>query len=135
MFLAKPSVALGFGAFFLCAATCIHFDSIVPANWFSWPLDDWAAALFLIFGGSVAMRNWPKGRAYQVAGWAFLVSLLFGSFLEGLHDWTSGAPDAGGTTGFIVIPQGPFVILVGIVFAIALGGLASSLRAAERAAV
>src|SRR5712691_1883023 len=27
-FLAKPFVALGFGAFFLCAATCAHFDEV-----------------------------------------------------------------------------------------------------------
>jgi hypothetical protein len=65
-FLAKPSLALGFGAFFLCAATCAHFDEL--------------AAMPASFG---------------------LVSLS----------------------------QGPYTVIVGVLFALALGGLATTLAA------
>jgi hypothetical protein len=44
-FLARPSVALGFGVFFLRAATCTHFDEL--GN----PLSlapDWAAGLLMV---------------------------------------------------------------------------------------
>lgn len=53
-FLAKPIVALGFGAFFFCGA-------------------------FLLIGGFASRRDWTNGYAYQVAGWAAMASLLFGS--------------------------------------------------------
>jgi hypothetical protein len=40
-FMAKPAFALAFGAFFLCAVTCAHFDQLA-----TYPLGvvpDWAA--------------------------------------------------------------------------------------------
>ena len=58
-FLAKPLVALGFGAFFLCAATCTHFDELGS------PLSlapDWAAGLFMVGGAVVSRRDWSDGR-------------------------------------------------------------------------
>jgi hypothetical protein len=90
-FLAKPSVALGFGAFFLCAATCTHFDELGT------PLSlapDWAAGLFLVGGAVSSSRDWGSGRTYQVAAWAFMVSLLLASFLSNLEDWRS-SPSSG----------------------------------------
>jgi hypothetical protein len=47
--LAKPSVALGFGAFFLCAATCAHFDelTVTPLSLGS----DWITGVVLMVGG------------------------------------------------------------------------------------
>jgi hypothetical protein len=131
-FLARPPVALGFGAFFLCAATCAHFDTISPSHWLSWPLDDWAAGAFLISGGVLSSRNWTSGRPYQIAGWAFIVSLLFGSFLGDFHDWVSHSPDATGTTGLVTIPEGPYVAFVGALFVLAVGGLVSSLRSIDQ---
>jgi hypothetical protein len=133
-FLAKPFIALGFGVFFLCAATCVHFDSIVPSNWFSWPLDDWAAGVFLVYGGVLSSRDWSKGRSYQIAAWAFIVSLLFGSFLGNLQASVSHSPDATGTTDLVTISEGPYVVIVGLLFGLAVGALICSLRSTDRPA-
>lgn len=124
-FLAKPSVALGFGAFFLCAATCVHFDEIASAPLSLAP--DWAAGILLVGGAAISGRDWGNGRAYQIAAWAFMVSLLFGSFLGNLEEWVSEAPDAG-TTGLVSMSHGPYFAIITILFVLALGGLISSLN-------
>ena len=80
-FLAKPSAALGFGAFFLCAATCAHFDETLLSL-----TSDWTAGVVFVVGGVLSGRSWLRGRQYQVVGWAFMVSLLLRSFLGNLED-------------------------------------------------
>jgi hypothetical protein len=69
-FLAKPSVAVGFGAVMLCAETCDHWDEIARLDWLSMPLHDWTAALLLIAVGVVHRRD------YRAIAWAFMLSLL-----------------------------------------------------------
>jgi hypothetical protein len=124
-FLAKPSMALGFGAFFLCAVTCTHFGEIGTNALTLVP--DWAAGFAMVGGAAVSRRNWSDGRAYQVAAWAFMVSLLFGSFLGNFDEWLSPGPtDAG--TGLVNLPQGAYFASVGILCVVALAGLVSSLR-------
>jgi hypothetical protein len=54
-FLAKPFVALGFGAFFLRAATCAHFDEIRVTPLSLGP--DWAAGIFLVGGLVASLRT------------------------------------------------------------------------------
>jgi hypothetical protein len=128
MFLAKPSVALGFGTFFLCAATCTHFDELGS------PLSlapDWAAGLFMVGGAVVSGRDWSGGRTYQIAAWAFMVSLLFASFLGNLEAWM--ASESTGVTGLVSMSQGPYLASVGILLAVAIGGLISSLRVQSKA--
>jgi hypothetical protein len=128
MFLAKPSVALGYGAFFLCAATCTHFDELGS------PLSlapDWAAGLFMVGGAVVSGRDWSGGRTYQIAAWAFMVSLLFASFLGNLEAWM--ASESTGVTGLVSMSQGPYLASVGILLAVAIGGLISSLRVQSKA--
>ena len=78
-FLAKPFVALGCGAFFLCAATCAHFDEIATTPLSLRP--DWAAGVLLVGGAVIGGREWSNGRTYEIAAWAFMVSLLFGTVL------------------------------------------------------
>ena len=125
-FLARPAVALGFGAFFLCAATCAHFDQISTAPLSLAP--DWAAGFLLVGGAIISGQDWGHGRSYQIAAWAFMVSLLFGSFLGNLEEWVSQSPDAG-ATGLISVSQGPYLAIITILFVLALGGLISSLAA------
>jgi hypothetical protein len=125
MLLAIPSVALGFGAFFLCAATCTHFDEIGSSPLSLVP--DWAAGFAMVGGAFVSSRDWSDGRAYQVAAWAFMVSLLFHSFLGNLEGWLSPGP-AEVPTGLVSLSQGPYLASVGILCLVALGGLISSLR-------
>jgi len=126
-FLARPLVALGFGAFFLCAATCAHFDEIGTAPLSLGP--DWAAGIFLVGAAVVSRRDWNSGRTYQIAAWAFMASLLFGSALGNLEEWMSNAPD--GSSGLVSLPRGPYVAIVSVLFLVSLAGLIASLRARD----
>jgi hypothetical protein len=125
-FLAKPLVALGFGAFFLCAATCAHFDQIATTPLSLGP--DWAAGAFLVGGAVISGRDWSNGRMYQIAAWAFMVSLLFGSVIGNIQDWVAGASDIG-SSGLVALSEGPYLTIVSILFLVSLGGLITSLRA------
>ena len=123
-FLAKPFVALGFGAFFLCAATCVHFDEIGTAPLSLGP--DWAAGVLLVGSAVLSGRSWDSGRGYQIAAWAFMVSLLFGSVLGNIEEWMSNAPD-GGSSGLVSMSQGPYLAIVSVLFLFSVGGLIASL--------
>jgi hypothetical protein len=124
-FLAKPLVAIGFGAFFLCAATCAHFDEIATTPLSLGP--DWVAGVLLVGGAVISRRDWGNGRAYQIAAWAFMVSLLFGSVLGNLEDWISHTH--AGSSGLVALSEGPYLVIVGTLFLVSLGGLIASLRA------
>jgi hypothetical protein len=52
-FFANPSLAIAFGAFLLCAETCLHFESLLalPESWLSLPIHDWVAGCFLLYDG------------------------------------------------------------------------------------
>ena len=125
-FFARPIFALGFAAFLVCADACLHLGDwlSLPGHWTSLPslLDDWPAAIFLVFGAVRSRRDWVLGRPYQAAAWGFNSSLLFGSLVGSLEDWSSSQPPVEGW-----IPRGAFVVTVGIVFALTLCGLVSTL--------
>jgi hypothetical protein len=123
-FLAKPSMAIGFGAFFLCAVTCTHLDE------FATPLSlvpDLGAGLTLLVGGTLSHRDWGWGRQFQIAAWAFMASLLFASFFGNLSDWLTAAPDATGTSGLVSFSEGTYVALIGVLLTLALAGLVGTL--------
>src|SRR5882762_4071707 len=123
---AKPSFALGFGASFLCAATCAHSDELAMP----WSLlPDWAAGMVLVGGAIISRREWVTGRQYQIAAWAFMVSLLFGSFVGNVEEWASPTTDAAATAsdGLVSLSQWPYVVIVGLLLALALGGLVTTL--------
>ncbi len=125
-FLAKPTMALGFGLFFLCAVTCAHFDQITTA-----PLglaSDWVHGCFLVVGGLISSRDWVKGSPYQIAAWAATASLFFGSVLGNFEEWRS-QPLEGGTAGFVAMSQATYLFIVFVLFVVALAGLIASLRA------
>lgn len=122
MLLAKPSVALAYGAFFLCAATCTHFDEVASLSM----APDWAAGLFMVGGAIVSGRDWAIGRAYQAAAWAFMVSLLFASFLGNLEEWMDS--ESAGVAGIVSMSQGAYLASIGVLLVFAIGGLIGSLR-------
>jgi hypothetical protein len=78
-FLAKPSAAVGFGAFMLCVETCDHWGEIATLNWLSMPLHDWTAAFLLIAVGVVHRQD------FRATAWAFMLSLLFGAIFGHLE--------------------------------------------------
>jgi hypothetical protein len=125
---ASPILAIGFGAFLLCAETCLHFESLVslPGSWLSLPIHDWVAASFLIYGGVKSRRDWGTGRPYQIAAWAFSASLLCGAFFGHLEEW----PASSAAEGWI--SERAFVIIIGFLFAISLCGLLSTIRLKSR---
>jgi len=108
-FCARPMFAVGFGAFLVCGDTCLH-------------LEDWPAGFFLLYGAIVSRRNWVSGRPYQAAAWGFNSHLLFASFLANLEDWSSSHATEHGW-----ISDRALVVIVGVMLALALGGLVSTL--------
>ena len=125
-FLAKPIVALGFGAFFFCGFVCTHFDEIMTSPLPTTP--DWVVGAFLLIGGLASRRDWSNGHAYQVAGWAAMASLLFGSVVGNFEAWRT-EPLSGDPDDLVSMSQGSYLAAVAILFAVALGGLIASLRA------
>ena len=125
-FFARPIFALGFAAFLVCADGCLHCEDwlSLPGHWTSLPslLDDWPAAIFLVYGALRSRRDWVLGRPYQAAAWGFNASLLFGSLVGILERWSSSQPST--DTG---ISNGAFVVIVGLVFTLTVCGLVSTL--------
>ena len=121
--LAAPMLAIVFGAFILCAETCLHFEGIVHASaWTDFPLHDWFAGGLLVYGGWRARREWGPGRPYQAAGWGFMSSLLVAAFDAHWEDWTLSQS----STDEWLSPRA-FVIILAALAALALGALASTL--------
>ena len=71
-YFARPGVAIAFGAFMLCAETCLHAESFLAAGAtpFELPFYDWTAGAFLLTTGVLSQRSWSLSRRqYQaVAG-------------------------------------------------------------------
>ena len=119
-----------YGAFFLCAVTCAQFDDFLSS-----PLSvvsDWAAGIVLLVGGALSGQNWIRGRAYQVAAWAFMVSLLFRSLVGYLEGAVNHAPDPAAAHGLVTLSTAPYVAIVVLLFVFAVGGLWTTLAAPER---
>ena len=119
---ARPAFAIGFGAFFLCAETCLHSANIVSLEWASIPFHDWTVALFLIYGATKSRANWIEGRPYQAVGWALNASLLYMAFSGHLEEW-GAQPEEGAW-----ISEPLLVVSIGIMLAVALCGVWSTLR-------
>jgi hypothetical protein len=128
-YFARPGVAIAFGAFMLCAETCLHAESFLAADGtaFELPLYDWTAGAFLLTAGVLSQRSWTlTRRQYQAVAWAFMLSLLFGAFVSYLQEWLM--PPNVIEWG---ISEGGFVAIIFGLVVIALCGLISTLRAAE----
>ena len=121
--LARPSVAVTFGAFMLCTETCDHWKAIAGLNWVDMPLYDWTAALLLMVVGVVNRRD------FQATAWAFMLSLLFGAFFGHLESWL-GPPDADAW-----IPERivfPVLVLLNVIALFSLVGTLRSHRDSSR---
>ena len=121
--LAAPLLAIVFGAFILCAETCLHFEGILhPSAWTDFPIHDWFAGGMLVYGGRLSHRDWVHGRPYQAAGWGFMSSLLVAAFTAHWEDWSLSPSSADEWFS----PRA-FVIVLAALAALALGALASTL--------
>jgi uncharacterized protein involved in response to NO len=128
-YFAKPAVAIAFGAFFLCAETCLHADSILQfaSQPLELPVYDWTAGAFLLVTGILSGRKWTlTRRQYQAVAWGFMLSLLVGAFIPSVTDWLS-PPDE---THWL--SEGGFVLAIAIMIAVAGCGIVSTLTAREQ---
>jgi hypothetical protein len=131
-YFAKPGVAIAFGAFMLCAETCLHAETFLATdgNTFELPLYDWTAGVFLLTTGILSQRSWTlTRRQYQAVAWAFMLSLLFGAAVSYMQEWLT-PPD-------VIewgISEGVFVSIILTLVIIALCGLVSTLRADDSSA-
>jgi hypothetical protein len=126
-YFAKPGVAIGFGAFMLCAETCLHAESFLAADAtaFELPIYDWTAGVFLLTAGVLSQRAWTlTRRQYQAVAWGFMLSLLVGAFVPSVQEWLMppNSVDWG-------ISEGAFVGIILVLIVFALCGLVSTLRA------
>ena len=93
-----------------------HFDTIAGY------VDDFIAGGLLLYAAREASRRKPRGPVLLVAAWAVLCGGLYNSFF---HQLESGAShDVSGLANATV------VLVKGVLYAIALAGLALSVRAA-----
>src|SRR5207247_3579484 len=93
-------------------------------------VSDFAAGIVLIAGSIAGRRNWALGRPYQIAAWAFITSLLFGSVLGNFQDWLSHTADVR-ETGLIAISQGPYLAIETGLLLFSCAGLVGTLRASQ----
>lgn len=127
-FFAKPAVAIAFGAFFLCAETCLHAEDVLQfaSRPLELPVHDWAAGGFLLGAGVLSSRDWSTVRRQcQAVAWGFMLSLLTGASLSMLHGWLA-PPDESDW-----LSEGAFLTIVVIMTFIALCGVVSTMRVRE----
>jgi hypothetical protein len=125
---ARPVLAIGFGAFFLCAETCLHAEDVLqfPSRPFDLPVYDWVAGGFLLVAGILSLRDWSAARRqYLAAAWAFMLSLLTGASFSLLGQ--PSPSDAGSQW----LSDGAFLTIVVMMAFVALCGLVGTLKARE----
>ena len=128
-YFAKPGVAIAFGAFMLCAETCLHAESFLAAgaSAFELPFYDWTAGVFLLTAGVLSQRSWTlTRRQYQAVAWGFMLSLLVGALISQLQEWLM--PPNAVEWG---MSEGAFLVIILTLVMIALFGLVSTLRAGD----
>ena len=130
--LARPSVALGFAAFFFCAVLCTHLEDVTAA-----PLDlagDLLAGVVLLVGGMLSGRDWSRGRQYQIVGWSFMTSLLFHSVMGNLSDILKHASGIG-ASGFVTLPPIVYLSIEATLLVLSFVGLWTTLTSSPQANV
>jgi hypothetical protein len=127
-FFAKPAIAIAFGAFFLCAETCLHADAALQfaSRPLELPMYDWATGGVLLFAGILSQRDRTTvRRQYLAVAWAFMFSLLVGASFEILGEWLT-PPDENAW-----LPEGAFLAIVAMMAVIAACGVVSTLKATD----
>lgn len=120
---AQPALAVIFGAFILCAETCLHFESIIqPASLLDLPWHDLAAGALLLHAGLVRRANRSRGHVYLAAAWGFMASLLAGAVLAHAEELSApAAPDEW-------IPAPLFFGILVVLFLVSAAALISTVR-------
>jgi hypothetical protein len=130
-YFAKPGVAITFGAFMLCAETCLHAESFFAAGAtaFELPFYDWTAGAFLLTAGVLSRRSWTlTRRQYQAVAWGFMLSLLFGALVSQAQEWLTPPNEVAWG-----LSEGGFLGIILGLAVIALCGLVSTVRAGDPA--
>ena len=125
---AKPAIAIAFGAFFLCAETCLHADSVLEfaSRPLELPMYDWAAGGLLLSAGILSQRDRTTvRRQYLAVAWAFMFSLLVGASIEMFGEWLT-PPDE-----HHWLSEGAFLAIVSIMAVIAACGVVSTLKMSD----
>jgi len=128
--LARPSVALGFAAFFFCAVLCTHLDDVTAE-----PLGlagDLLAGVVLLVGGMLSGRDWSRGRQYQIVGWSFMTSLLFHSVMGNVSDILTHAT-AIGSSGLVDLSPIAYTSIEAVLLALSSMGLWTTLISSAQA--
>lgn len=122
--LAAPMLAIVFGAFLVCAETCLHLNEIAnPTHWTDLPIYDWVAGGFLVYAGVLGRRDWSRGRPYQAAAWGFVASLLIGAFTGHWEAWAiDPQPSDEG------ISDGASVGILGALMAVSVAAMMATIR-------
>ena len=120
---AKPIVAIIFGAFILCAETCLHFESIIqPASLLDLPWHDWAAGAMLLHAGIVRRARRLRGHVYLAAAWGFMTSLVGAAVLAHAEELSApSSPDEW-------IPAPAFFAILFILFLVSTSALIATIR-------
>jgi hypothetical protein len=92
---ARPVLAVVFGAFIICAETCLHFESLAGAVWLDMPWHDWFAGGWLVVAGWRSQTPSPS----LTAAWAFMLSLLVAAFFGQMAEWWM--PSSGPSNGWL----------------------------------
>ena len=125
-YLAKPAVAVAFGALFLCAETCLHAESVLQfaTRPLELPVYDWAAGGLLLTAGLLSRRDWsPSRRQLQAVAWAFMLSLLAGASFSMLGEWLTPPEESHW------LSEGTFLTAVGTMTIIAGFALVATMKA------
>ena len=123
-YFAKPGIAIAFGAFFLCAETCLHADTVLrfASEPLELPWHDWGAGGFLLIAGVLSQRAWTlTRRQYQAVAWGFMLSLLLGALFSSISAWLTPPAETDW------LSEGGFVLVISIMSAIACAGIVSTL--------
>src|SRR5262245_8976758 len=123
---ARPIVAIVFGAFIVCAETCLHFGSLAKGNWLDMLWHDWMAGVWLSTAGLGSHRS----RVRLAAPWAFMLSLIVGALFGLWGEWWGGTEASDGWLSIGMLLS----IVIGLV-GIAVLALVGTLRDLRSAAV
>ena len=125
---ANPLIAVAFGAFMLCAETCLHAESLLNAGtqWPDLPIHDWAAGGFLLAAGIASRRDWSHGWPYQAVAWGFMLSLLLGALFGQVGEWLTPPVTEDWFS------EGAFVVIIAVMSVIAVGSLTATLSRRDR---